>query len=231
MEELEGLEFFDRLYDLLTDHKKQLFSKLVKERTRYIAWLADNLYHEQNASAIIRSADCFGFSEIYVLEDKYRYKVNEEIAMGAQKWVRPKALHAENGTYENAIKTIKSKGYKLIATSPHADGHTLEDLDISTPICIALGSERHGLHPEIMQHADGFVMIPMVGFTESLNVSVTAGILMYRLRKRLEEEKIKWQLSAEEEKEQLFEWALTTVPNARKMINRWLQETSASKSR
>ncbi|GCD77629.1 tRNA (guanosine(18)-2'-O)-methyltransferase [Thermaurantimonas aggregans] len=224
MQEIEGIEFFDRLYDLLTDHKKQLFSKLVKERTRRISWLADNLYHEQNASAIIRSADCFGFSEIYVLEDKYRYKVNEEIAMGAQKWVRPKALHAENGKYESALKIIKSKGYRIIAASPHASGNTLEDLDLSTPLCIALGSERHGLHPEIIQQADGFVMIPMVGFTESLNVSVTAGILMYRLRKRLIEENIPWQLTPEQEKEQLFEWALKTVPNAQKMIKRWFEE-------
>lgn len=218
------LSYFDRLYNLLTDHKKNLFSQIVRQRTNYIAWLTDNLYHEQNSSAIVRTADCFGYNKIFVLEDKYSYKINKEIAMGAQKWVSSCRLHALNDSYLSAIQKIKDQGYRLIAASHQTDGSTLEDLDISTPLCIALGSERHGLHHEIVECADGFVRVPMMGFTESLNVSVTAGILMYRLRKRLDAEEIHWQLTSLQERELIFSWMLKTIPNATEMLERWIGE-------
>lgn len=221
MDDLFELHYFDRLFDLLTDHKKNLFAKIVKQRTAHIAWLTENLYHEQNSSAVVRTADCFGYSEVYVLEDKFKYKINDEIAMGAQKWVITQSIISENGAYTPALQRIKNKGYKLIAATPHVDGCTPDHLDLSSPLCIALGAERHGLHPDILAEADGYVRIPMLGFTESLNVSVTAGILMYRLRQRMEIENIRWQLSPKQEKELLYKWMLRTIPNAKKMVQRW----------
>ncbi|MFN3950778.1 MAG: TrmH family RNA methyltransferase [Thermaurantimonas sp.] len=226
MDEQLDLQYFDRLFDLLTEHKKSLFAQIVKQRTNHIAWLTDNLYHEQNSSAIVRTADCFGYNKVFILEDKYHYKVNKEIAMGAQKWVIHHTIHVEANRYTSAVQKIKDLGYRLIAASHHSKETTLENLDISSPLCIALGSERHGLHQDIMESADGFVHIPMMGFTESLNVSVTAGILMYGLRKRLESEVTMWQLTPMEEKETIFQWMLKTIPNASKMIQRWNEDES-----
>lgn len=219
-----ALKFYDRLFDLLTEHKKNLFTTLIEYRTNHIAWLADNFYHEQNSSAIIRSADCFGYNTVFVIEDKYRFKVNEEIAMGAQKWVNTVIFQVGNVDYGQAIHAIKQSGYKLIAATPHINGLSVENLDIRKPICIAMGSERHGHHPEILEEADGFVAIPMEGFSESLNVSVTAGVLMYTLKKRLKSEGIDWQLSDADKKRQILIWMLKTIPSAQKMVERWIQE-------
>lgn len=230
MKEILYLKYCDRLFDLLTDHKKELFSQIVKQRTKHITWLTDNVYHEQNSSAIIRSADCFGYSEVFVLENTNSYKVNKEIAMGAQKWVITRSFQSDDKSYLSAIRHIKDLGYRLIAADHSEKACTLEDLDISTPLCIALGSERHGLHPDILESAEGSVGIPMMGFTESLNVSVTAGILMYRLRKRLETEGVEWQLTENQQKELIFIWMLRTIPNALGMIERWIEDDSRETS-
>lgn len=221
-----AMQFYNRLFDLLTEHKKKLFTSLIERRTDHIAWLADNFYHEQNSSAVIRSADCFGYNTVFVIEDKYRFKVNKEIAMGAQKWVNTEIFQAGIDGYDYAITAIKQRGYKLIAATPHVDGVSIEELDISQPTCIALGSERHGHNSKILEAADGYVAVPMEGFSESLNVSVTAGIMMYILKKRLKDEGIKWQLSEEAKKEQMLIWMLKTIPSAEKMVERWIQEQS-----
>jgi tRNA (guanosine-2'-O-)-methyltransferase len=80
--------------------------------------------------------------------------------------------------------TLKNKGYQIIATTPHDDDCVMEDFDISKPSALFFGTERDGLSEEILQRADGF-QIPMVGFTESLNISVSAAIIIQNLTNRL----------------------------------------------
>jgi len=76
---------------------------------------------------------------------------------------------------------------------------------------LLFGTEEIGLSKIAMQNADGFVKIPMFGFTESLNISVSAAISLYELSKRLKSSTINWQLSEEEKIEQLIGWAKKVI--------------------
>ena len=109
------------------------------------------------------------------------------------------------------MATVKKKGYQIIATTPHDNDCLLEDFDISKPSALCFGTERDGLSDEILKQADGFLKIPMVGFTESLNISVSAAIIIQNLTNRLRNTDIKWQLSELEILEKRLLWAKNSI--------------------
>lgn len=127
-----------------------------------------------NTSAVIRSCDVFGIQNIHVIEERMPKRIDKEIAMGAQKWVDVQRYSAT----KDCLHTLRKKGYRIVATSPHEDAVMLDDFDISTPAAFFFGTEREGLSQEILEEADSTLKIPMVGFTESLNISVSAAIIL-----------------------------------------------------
>src|SRR5690606_21180186 len=130
----------------------------------------EDVYQLHNTSAVIRSCDVFGIQQLHVIEEQYGERLDKNIAMGAEKWVD---VHR----YETAVDCIdrlKSDGYKIIATSPHQTSYPLNEFDVSQKSVICFGTERSGLSSTIMDQADGYIHIPMEGFAESLNISVSA---------------------------------------------------------
>jgi tRNA (guanosine-2'-O-)-methyltransferase len=102
----------------------------------------------------------------------------------------------------------------------------LEDFDITKPSALFFGTERDGLSEEILKRADGFLKIPMVGFTESLNISVSAAIIIQNLTERLRNSTINWQLSEEEIIEKRLQWAKNTIKDIKRIEARYYQENS-----
>jgi tRNA (guanosine-2'-O-)-methyltransferase len=166
----------------------------------------ENIYQEHNASAVLRSCDCFGIQELHVIEKDNQYKVQRDIALGAGRWVD--MFNYDRGTEPSidCIKNLKSKGYRIVATTPHTNDTTINNLNIDTPLALVFGTERRGISPEIIEIADEFVKIPMFGFTESFNISVSAAITLHVLRQRLEESKINWKLTPEEQTSLKLKW-------------------------
>ena len=100
----------------------------------------------------------------------------------------------------------------------------LEDFDITKPSALFFGTERDGLSQEILDKADGFLKIPMVGFTESLNISVSAAIIIQNLTNRLRNSDIAWQLSEDEILEKRLSWAKSSIKDIKRIEARYFEE-------
>jgi tRNA (guanosine-2'-O-)-methyltransferase len=212
-------DYLEFLENILTDNRKEKFLKVLKDRTKHFTIAVEDVFQMHNASAVMRSCEVFGIQELHVIEERYGKRIDKEIAMGAQKWV-------DIATYDsvtNCIDTLKSKGYQIIATTPHENDCLMEDFDISKPSALFFGTERDGLSEEILKRADGFLKIPMVGFTESLNISVSASIIIQNLTNRLRNSDINWQLTEEEILVKRLDWAKKSIKDIKRIEARYYE--------
>ena len=183
------------LADYITDHKKVGVEHVLSRRTRYITAVLEDVYQPQNASAVMRTCECLGLQDLHVVEDQYSYKVNRAVVHGASKWMN---LRRWRGT-ETCFAALREQGYRIIATTPSHDAKPLEEISLEDgPLALCFGSEDPGLSDNALAMADEQVIIPMEGYTKSFNISVSAGIVMYNLTRRLRESDVSWQLSPEE---------------------------------
>ena len=214
------LEEKQRLYEaaaeLYSDNKRQLFDRLVQNRTRHIAVVLEDIFQSHNASAVLRSCDCFGVQDVHVIEDKNKYAPNSDVSMGSDKWVdyykHPDILQ----TYDE----LRAKGYKIIATLPHENDTMITDLDITQPTALVFGTELTGLTQEAIDHADGYVKVPMYGFTESFNISVCAALSLFYLTEKMRADKnIHWQLTEEEQTTLKLYWSMQVIHDGRRVMD------------
>jgi tRNA (guanosine-2'-O-)-methyltransferase len=187
------------LYKIITPEKQRMFDRIAAQRTRHLTVGLENVYQEHNASAVLRTCDCFGIQELHVIEKDNQYKVQRDIALGAGRWVD--MYNYDQGTDPTAdcLIRLKSKGYRIIATTPHTNDQTIQEIDLNTPAALIFGTERRGISQDVMAHADEFVRIPMYGFTESFNISVSAAITLHALRERLEQTTIDWKINVHDQ--------------------------------
>jgi tRNA (guanosine-2'-O-)-methyltransferase len=214
------LDYLAFLENILTDNRKERFLNVLQNRTKHFTVVVEDVFQMHNASAVMRSCEVFGIQELNVIEQRYGKSIDKEIAMGAQKWVDINQF--DNVT--NCIDSLKTQGYQIIATTPHENDCLLEDFDISKPSALFFGTERDGLSEEILQKADGFLKIPMVGFTESLNISVSAAIILQNLTNRLRHSNIDWHLSETEILEKRLSWAKSSIKDIKRIEQRYYQE-------
>jgi tRNA (guanosine-2'-O-)-methyltransferase len=219
MVDIAYLEFLE---NILTENRKERFLNVLKNRTRHFTVAVEDVFQMHNTSAVMRSCEVFGIQELNVIEQRFGKRIDKEIAMGAQKWVDINAFDNISSCLDN----LKSRGYQIIATSPHENDCLLEDFDISKPSALFFGTERDGLSEEILNRADGFLKIPMVGFTESLNISVSAAIIIQNITERLRKSSIQWQLSEDEIIEKRLQWAKNTIKDIKRIEARYYSENN-----
>ena len=201
----------NELLELLSENKASLFNEISAERTNHIHVVVENLYQEHNASAVLRTCDCYGINKMHVIENINKYKVNSDIALGAGKWVETEShTQGEQATLE-CIKTLRKRGYKIVATTPHTDDYDIYNVPIDEPMAVFFGTEMDGLSDEVLKEADYKVNIPMYGFTESFNISVSAAILLSNLRNRLESSDLDWKLNEAEQTSLMINWCKRTL--------------------
>lgn len=219
------LDYLGYLENMLTDSRKEKFLKVLQNRTNHFTVVVEDVFQMHNTSAVMRSCEVFGIQEVHVIEQRYGKRIDKEIALGAQKWVDINRF--DNIT--DCITAIKNKGYQIVATTPHENDCLLEDFDISKPSALFFGTERDGLSEEVLQKADGFLKIPMVGFTESLNISVSAAIIIQNLTNQLRDSGINWQLSADEILEKRLDWTKNSIKDIKRIEARYYEERSIKK--
>ncbi|CAM2992622.1 tRNA (guanosine-2'-O-)-methyltransferase [Flavobacterium succinicans] len=214
------LDYLHFLENILTDNRKEKFLKVLQERTNHFTVVVEDVFQMHNASAVMRSCEVFGVQNLNVIEQRYGKSIDKEIAMGAQKWVDINSFDSVG----NCMDTLKNKGYQIIATTPHTDDCLLDHFDISKPSAFCFGTEKEGLSEEIMQKADGFLKIPMVGFTESLNISVSAAIILQNLTNRLRNSDIPWQLTEAQVLEKRLDWARKSIKDIKRIEARYFEK-------
>ena len=207
----------------LTDNRKSLFKKVLEKRTRHFAVVLEDIFQPHNASAVIRTADIFGVQDVHAIENKYTNKVSRHVAKGSQKWITSKRYKSDGNNTKICLDNLRENGYQIIATSPHNDSCLLQDFDVLKKSAFVFGVEAEGVSEYVKEQADGFLKIPMVGFTESLNISVAAAIILQELTTKLRESDINWQLSPEEKDNLYFEWVKKTIKNVNDIEKHYLQ--------
>ncbi|MCB9187900.1 MAG: RNA methyltransferase [Flavobacteriales bacterium] len=199
-------EFQEFLAQFLTPERKEVMKTVIEERTRHITIAIEDIYQPHNASAVVRTCDCFGIQDVHIIENRNKYKVNPKVALGSGQWVNIIKHNELEHNSEACMLHLKKKGYKIIATTPHTDDISLYDLSIEEPVALIFGNEKNGITDVVRKHADGFLRIPMYGFTESFNISVSAAICLSVLAEKLRKMDFDWKLKEEEKKLIIHEW-------------------------
>lgn len=182
--------------------------------------LLEDVYQAHNASAVVRSADCFGVQYVHFVENRNKYKISGDVALGASQWVN---IKRHKGTKE-ALTDLKQQGFKIVATTPHKDDKTLYDLDVKEKFVLVFGTEKEGITSEVMDVADEFVKIPMMGFTESFNISVCAALCMHELTHRIRTEVKEPFLSIEEKEGIYLDWLLKSIKRSDLLVKDFLKK-------
>ena len=208
--------YLDFLYQFLTDERKQRFEEVLAWRTRHITVVLEDIFQPHNASAVLRSCDLTGIQDIHIIENNYTFDINPDVVMGSTKWLDIHRYNELDFNTPTVIDQLKAKGYQIVATCPHQDDFSPETLPLDQPIALVFGTEKTGITDYVMEHADKFVKIPMYGFTESFNISVSAALLVYSLTQRLHGlQGIDWHLSEEEKQMIRLEWSRRTLNRIR----------------
>lgn len=207
------------LMGFITKDRQQKFNHIVKFRTRYITVVVEDLFQPHNASAVLRSCDCFGIQDVHIIENRNKFEINSEIALGSSKWLTIKTHKQEVENTGRTIKYLKEQGYRVVATTPHQDEVLLPQSPINHKVALLFGTEKEGLSQEALMGADIYMKIPMFGFTESFNISVSAAIILNHLTQKLHASDVDWQLSNEEETDVLLQWARNSI-NRSEIIER-----------
>ena len=204
----------------LTEERKQRFLDVLQKRTKHITVAVEDVYQLHNTSAILRSCDVFGVQELHVIEHRFGKRLDKNIAVGAEQWVD---VH-RYGTTADCVAKLKSDGYRIIATTPHNESSLLPDFFPSEKSAIFFGTEKEGLSETVMQQADGFLKIPMVGFSESLNVSVSAAIIIQQLAQKVRDSDLDWRLTEAELLEKRLDWTKKSIKHVKGIIKRYVSE-------
>ena len=196
------------LSEFMLPERFATMQRVVADRTRYMTVCAENTFHPQNASALVRHCEAFGVQELHAIEFLCGFQANLHIVRGTDKWVDIKRY----GSTSEAVAHLKGEGYRIVAATPHTNDMTPDSFDVSKgKFCLVFGTEKQGISPEIMEVADEFIKIPMYGFVESLNVSACAAILIQGLVEKLHCGEVDWRLSLEESSELLYRWTRESV--------------------
>ncbi len=199
------------LEGFVSDRRRGRLHEVLEERTNHMTLVLEDVYQTHNFSAVLRSADIFGIQTTNFIENRNKYKISEDVAMGSTQWLTlNRYQHHENNT-KACLTDLKAKGYKIVATSLHKNSVTLEEMDVSKPFALVFGTELTGITQDVVDMADEFVKLPMYGFTESFNISVCAALCMHSLSTRIRKEVPNYGLSSSEKEEIYIEWLKASI--------------------
>jgi tRNA (guanosine-2'-O-)-methyltransferase len=170
------------LEPILTPERIARIDTVLAARLASVITVVEDTYDPLNAAATIRTTEALGLQELHVIEPGERFAATPGVTRGAHKWIDLVRWNSAEG----GIAALQARGFRVFATLPGAP-QTIEDVDLATPIAIAFGNEHSGLSDAAIAACDGALGVPMQGFTESFNLSVTVALAMSRIagRRRL----------------------------------------------
>lgn len=209
------------LEEFVTEHRKDTFKNVLEDRTRHFTVILEDLYQKHNTSAITRSCDIFGIQDLHVIENKYKTYVSNQVGKGSQKWLTFHKYNQKEHNTQDCIDAIKAKGYQIIATTPHENSNFVADFDVSKKSAFVFGVEKEGVSKMMLDQADGHLKIPMYGFTESLNVSVAAAIVLQDITARLRKTETDWRLDPIEKQAIYSQWLQKSIKSIGKILQHY----------
>ena len=217
-------ELYDRLSDFITDNKRSLFDRLAAERTRHVTAVLEDIYQPHNASAVVRTCDLLGVQDIHIIENRNKFTVNPDVTLGSSKWT---TMHRHRGGDSNSLaclNALRKSGHLIVVTSPQASDITPNTIPLDRPLAFCFGTELTGASDALMENADVHLRIPMHGFTESYNISVSAAIVLYTVMERLRASDVQWRMPDAERLALKLEWARKVVRSSNHLEQRFRDE-------
>jgi len=225
METLElKQELIVYLTEFITSKRKQRFDEVIAQRMNHLQIVVEDLYQAHNASAVIRSCDCFGIQYVHFIENKHKMEVNRDIALGADSWVSIKRHKDSDNNTVACLKSLKEQGFRIVATSPHKNDCTIDQLPVDKKLVLVFGTELEGITQDVKDLADEFVKIPMYGFTESFNISVSAALCMSELGTRIRKQVPNYKLTETERVDVYFQWLKNSIDKSESIIREYREK-------
>jgi tRNA (guanosine-2'-O-)-methyltransferase len=215
------------LSTVINEQRQDLLKQILAQRTRNITLVLEDIYQAQNASAVIRTAECLGLQELHIIENKHEYQLNPKVVQGASKWIeinRHKQEGKDNTTA--CLQTLKSRGYKIVAMTLREDSIELDTLALDQKLALCFGSEEPGLTETAHEFADEYIKIPMCGFTQSFNLSVSAGISLHHLTTKMRDSNINWQLDEEDKCDLYIDWLSKSTPTGKVLLDKFIKSNA-----
>tara|TARA_B100000700_G_scaffold326334_1_gene437593 strand:- start:635 stop:1324 length:690 start_codon:yes stop_codon:yes gene_type:complete len=218
-------EVIEYLSSFVTKERLEIFQKKIRKRSRYLTIVLEDVFQSRNISAAMRTADCFGLQDIHIIENKNKFVSDKNVSLGAGEWLSIFRHNEEKNNTITCIKNLKNQGYQIIATTPHKADITLEEVDIvNNKIAILFGTELTGLSYQSLNLADKKMNIEMHGFTESLNISVSAAICCQYLSHKMRKSAVNWQIKKDEKNDIILSWLRKTIKSSEKIEERFLKK-------
>jgi tRNA (guanosine-2'-O-)-methyltransferase len=219
----------DYLKDFISEERFDRINDVLEERTNQVTIVLEDLHKSHNANAVLRSCDGFGIQDVHIIENKNEFDSAGTVSIGAHNWL---TLHRYNSESSNNIDAcfdgLRSNGYQIIATTPHEKDSNIDQLDINEKTALVFGTELEGISDEVSKKVDGFVKIPMHGFSESFNISVSAAICMYELTKRIRSITTDWHISDDYKTKLRYLWIKQTIKAGDQLVEKYLKENQLS---
>ena len=226
MDNLLRKKLISYLSSFVTEERVELFQTKIKERSRHLTVVLEDVFQSRNISAAMRSADCFGLQDVHIIENKNKFISDKTVSLGAGEWLN---IIQHNKTKQNTqlcIENLKKQGYQIIATTPHNSDITLNEVDIeNNKIAILFGTELTGLSNEALSLADKKMKIEMHGFTESLNISVSAAICCQHLSNKMRKSDVNWKIKENEADEVILNWLRNTIKSSEEIEQRFFENS------
>ena len=217
----EKKELIEYLCNFFSEERINRIREIAEKRTRHVSVVVENLYQSHNISAILRTVECLGIQDVHIIENNFQYEISRQVALGAHKWLSVYQYNQQGNNTIPCLEEIKKQGYKIIATLPHEEDCLLDDIPIDEKTAFVFGTEHQGLTQEAIAMADGFVKIPLYGFTESYNVSVSVALTMMNVVERLRKSQFNWKLSQEEQTDLELQWIKNSIKDVDRIIDRY----------
>lgn len=172
----------EALLPMMTPERISRIDAVLAARLGSVVTAVEDTYDPHNAAATLRTTESLGLQELHVIEARLRFSASHAVTKGAHSWLDLMRW----GTAEAAVEALHRRGFRVYATAPDANvsAHTIEDVDVSTPLALVFGNEHDGISEQAIAASDGTITVPMFGFTESFNLSVTVGMAMGRIATR-----------------------------------------------
>ena len=178
---MTGADRSAKLRSLLGQERLARLEEVLAQRTRHLAVVLENLYDAHNLSAVLRTADAFGVQEVHVVDAEGDFAISRKISLGAHKWLDI-VVHSGETASEDCVTALRDRGFRMMAATLAPGAVALGDLDLSGRVAFVFGNEHEGLTEAMARACDSAYVIPMRGFVQSFNVSVSAAITLQHAR-------------------------------------------------
>ncbi len=215
------------LQSFVTEARREKIERVLAARTDRVRVVVEDLYQPHNASAVMRSCECFGVQNMHIIENRNTFAPNNEISLGSAQWLslhRHREKDADNT--RQCLTDLKKQGFTIVATALREDSIELDDVPTDQPVALLFGTEAEGLSETALELADKTMRIPMFGFTQSFNISVSAAICLSSLVNRVRKERDDWALDEATLQRLRSDWIRKSLKTPEALIRRYEEDNA-----